>query len=133
MQVHTHYDTLKVSRDAPDEVIAAAYKALAKKFHPDVAPRAAAQMQAINAARDVLLDPAQRRSYDRWVAEQENLTRDYPDVFRRARILALSQGVEEKHLKFKKGAFRISRVERGDELAEMLIKFEFRCKSTVAA
>jgi len=34
-QVHTHYDNLKVARDAPPEVIRAAYKTLSQKFHPD--------------------------------------------------------------------------------------------------
>lgn len=34
--MRTHYDNLKVSRNAPPEVIKAAYKALTLKFHPDV-------------------------------------------------------------------------------------------------
>ena len=29
------YKILKISRDAPDEVIRAAYKVLASKYHPD--------------------------------------------------------------------------------------------------
>lgn len=33
--IRTHYDNLKVARDAPDAVIRAAYKALMQKFHPD--------------------------------------------------------------------------------------------------
>jgi DnaJ-class molecular chaperone len=126
MHAHTHYDTLKVARDAPPEVIAAAYKALAKKFHPDVSPGAGAQMRDINAARDALLDAAERERYDAGLRRQEDLARAYPDVFRRARSLALAQGIEERHLRFKKGAFRISRDAASDATAEMVIKFEFR-------
>ena len=33
--MHTHYDNLKISREAPPEVIRAAYKALSQKHHPD--------------------------------------------------------------------------------------------------
>jgi len=34
-RVRTHYDNLKVARDAPHEVIRAAYKTLSQKYHPD--------------------------------------------------------------------------------------------------
>ncbi|QYD24734.1 J domain-containing protein (plasmid) [Klebsiella quasipneumoniae] len=34
--MRTHYDNLKVSQDAPVEVIQAAYRTLAKKYHPDL-------------------------------------------------------------------------------------------------
>jgi hypothetical protein len=37
-KIHTHYDNLKVSRHAPQEVIRAAYKALSQKYHPDKNP-----------------------------------------------------------------------------------------------
>ena len=67
----THYDTLKVSRDAPIEVIQAAYRSLARKYHPDHASRTAdseAAMKAINAAYEILGDPARRAAYDRELA-----------------------------------------------------------------
>jgi DnaJ-class molecular chaperone len=35
MAIHSHYDSLKVARNAPPEVIRAAYKALSHKWHPD--------------------------------------------------------------------------------------------------
>ena len=66
-----HYDTLKVSRDAPVEVIQGAYRSLARKYHPDVAggsPEGEARMKAINEAYEVLSDPAKRAAYDRWLA-----------------------------------------------------------------
>lgn len=128
MAVHTHYDTLKVARDAPDEVIAAAYRALAKKYHPDTNPHrsAATTMQSINAARDVLLDPARRGQYDIWVSRQEAMVENYPDIFRRARKVALENGIQEKDLRLKRGAFRILRDKGKDALGVMLIKFEFQ-------
>ncbi|WP_174998440.1 J domain-containing protein [Burkholderia lata] len=62
-----HYDVLRVTRDAPPEVIRAAYKALSQKWHPDrnPSPEAGALMQSINHAYAVLSDPSQRADYDR--------------------------------------------------------------------
>ncbi|MCS6804710.1 MAG: DnaJ domain-containing protein, partial [Blastocatellia bacterium] len=37
-KLHTHYDNLKVARNAPPEVIRAAYKTLSQRFHPDRNP-----------------------------------------------------------------------------------------------
>ncbi len=70
----SHYDTLKVSRDAPIEVIQAAYRSLARKYHPDRTGNTEGQrmMQAINAAYAVLSDPAEREKYDRGLASQES-------------------------------------------------------------
>ena len=61
------YKTLQVDSEADPEVIQAAYRRLAQKFHPDVAPgpEAAARMTAINRAWAVLRDPASRAAYDR--------------------------------------------------------------------
>lgn len=74
MQFQTHYDNLKVARDAPPEVIRAAYKTLTQKFHPDRNPgnaEAARIMAAINASYDVLSNPQKRLDHDLWVAQQE--------------------------------------------------------------
>lgn len=61
------YKTLQVDPEAEDEVIGAAYRRLARKYHPDVAagPEAAARMAAINAAWEVIGDPARRAAFDR--------------------------------------------------------------------
>ncbi len=51
------YAVLGVSRDATDEEIKKAYRALAKKYHPDVNPgdkNAEARMKEINAAYDAI-------------------------------------------------------------------------------
>lgn len=65
----TLYQTLQVDQDADPEVIEAAFKRLALKYHPDrsTAPDAADKMRDILTARDVLADPARRRAYDRSV------------------------------------------------------------------
>ncbi len=73
-RVHTHYDNLKVTRDAPPEVIRAAYKTLCHKFHPDRhggSQRATQTFQLINNAYDVLSDPERRRQHDAWIARAE--------------------------------------------------------------
>lgn len=72
-KLRTHYDNLKVSRDAPIEVIQAAYRSLARKYHPDRnggTPEGEAAMKAINAAYEVLSDPQKRAEHDRWIAAQ---------------------------------------------------------------
>ncbi|HET9853021.1 MAG TPA: J domain-containing protein [Candidatus Limnocylindrales bacterium] len=59
------YEELEVSRQATPEVIEAAYRALAKRHHPDVA--AADDLERIkrlNEARDTLLSPTRRARYD---------------------------------------------------------------------
>lgn len=62
-----HYERLKVNPDAPVEVIRAAYRALAAKYHPDrhtQSQSAHADMVALNAAYEVLADPHTRAAYD---------------------------------------------------------------------
>ncbi|SRR6266568_3246171 len=73
-RVHTHYGNLKVARNAPPEVIHAAYKTLSQKYHPDRNPgdsEAARVMKIINASYAVLSDPIKRQEHDVWIAEQE--------------------------------------------------------------
>ncbi|PZN79792.1 MAG: hypothetical protein DM484_10860 [Candidatus Methylumidiphilus alinenensis] len=78
--MNNHYQTLKVSRDAPLEVIRMAYKVLCQKYHPDKYPdnRAAAVqvMKALNAAYAVLSDPAKRKDYDEFLDEAEALNEE---------------------------------------------------------
>jgi curved DNA-binding protein CbpA len=61
------YATLEVDSSASQEVVSAAYRALARRFHPDVAhgPEAAAHMVAINAAWELLRNPTVRATWDR--------------------------------------------------------------------
>lgn len=73
----THYDNLKVARNAPQEVIRAAYKTLTQKYHPDRNPDPSATriMSLLNEAYEVLSDPSKRREHDAWIesAEQDAL------------------------------------------------------------
>ena len=72
-RVHTHYDNLKVTRNAPFEVMKAAYRAMAQKYHPDLnpAPDAARVMKLVNEAWHVVSDPTRRAEHDKWIADQE--------------------------------------------------------------
>jgi curved DNA-binding protein CbpA len=73
-RIHTHYDNLKVTRNAPPEIIRAAFKALSQKFHPDRHggdARATQTFQLITAAYEVLSDPQRRRQHDEWIARAE--------------------------------------------------------------
>lgn len=76
--IHTHYDNLKVTRNAPPEVIRAAYKTLTQKYHPDRHPGnadAERVMALINQSFQVLSDPSRRAAHDRWITEQEQSTK----------------------------------------------------------
>ena len=61
-----YYATLQVDPGADPEVIEAAYRRLARKWHPDknADPQAGDRMQELNEAYEVLRDPARRRGYD---------------------------------------------------------------------
>ncbi len=62
-----HYAVLGVARDAPPEVIRAAYRVLAQKYHPDrnTAPDAGRRAEEINVAYSILKEPALRAEYDK--------------------------------------------------------------------
>lgn len=66
-EARDYYRVLQVDPDAEPEVIHAAYRRLASKYHPDVNQSAEAsdRMSEINAAYAVLKDPDQRAQYDR--------------------------------------------------------------------
>lgn len=66
----THYDNLKVTRDAPVGVIKASYRTLSQKYHPDRNPDPAALeiMKLVNLAWDGLSNPERRARHDRAIA-----------------------------------------------------------------
>jgi curved DNA-binding protein CbpA len=73
--MRTHYESLHVTEDAPEEVIRASYRALCLKHHPDTAgdtPRSKRRMQIINDAHAVLSDEAQRAAYDLVLRQARN-------------------------------------------------------------
>lgn len=71
------YKTLQVDPEAEDEVIAAAYRRLARKYHPDVAegPDARTRMSAINAAWKLIGDRGRRAAFDHQRALERALDR----------------------------------------------------------
>jgi hypothetical protein len=73
-KVHSHYENPKVARDAPPEVIRAAYRSLSLKYHPDRNPGdtdASRIMSILNTAFEILSDSEKRREHDRWIAQAE--------------------------------------------------------------
>ena len=58
------YATLGVGPGAPAEVISAAYRRLARIYHPDGRAQDARRMIEINRAYDLIKTPEQRRRYD---------------------------------------------------------------------
>jgi len=74
-KIRTHYDNLKVTRDAPISVIRAAYKALCQTFHPDKFQgsneEAERIIKLVNASYAVLIDPVKRNAHNAWIREQE--------------------------------------------------------------
>ena len=70
-----HYATLGLDHQCSADQIRAAYRVLAKKFHPDVNPGslgALARTQELNAAHAVLSDPEQRKTYDESLAAHQD-------------------------------------------------------------
>lgn len=65
-QGRTFYKILQVDQDAERDVIEAAFRRLAIKYHPDTStdPLAEGKMREILMAREVLLDEVRRRNYD---------------------------------------------------------------------
>jgi DnaJ-class molecular chaperone len=95
----THYDTLKVTQDAPVEVISAAYKALARLYHPDKNSSTEAKliMQNINMAYGILSDPVKRAEHDLWIKSQERRSERPPaDAGRRRAAAAPSRDLKAK-------------------------------------
>lgn len=87
-KVHSHYENLKVARDAPADDIRAAYRRLTRRYHPDRNPgdaEAERIMSMINVAYDTLSNTALRREHDRWIEQAE--APDDPSPNRRAESL----------------------------------------------
>jgi len=69
-----HYATLGLDRRCTAAQVRKAWRLLAKRHHPDVnggSEEAAERLKEINAAYEVLSDPARRAAYDRELSEME--------------------------------------------------------------
>ena len=66
MEFKDYYDTLGVKTDATDAEIKAAYRRLARKYHPDVSKESGAEekFKSVNEAYEALREPERRRAYD---------------------------------------------------------------------
>lgn len=75
MEFTDYYALLGIPRTADQAAIKAAYRALARKLHPDVNkdPASAERFKRVNEAHAVLSDPEKRAKYDRLGADWERL------------------------------------------------------------
>jgi curved DNA-binding protein len=73
MEFHDYYARLGVPRQAPLEDIKKAFRAQARRFHPDISKETDAEqrMRDINEAYVVLSDPDKRAAYDRLMDERQ--------------------------------------------------------------
>lgn len=72
MEYKDYYKTLGVDKNASEKEIKAAYRKLARKYHPDVNPndpQAEARFKEINEANEVLSNPEKRAKYDQLGAD----------------------------------------------------------------
>jgi len=90
MSNRDYYDILGVGRNASDDEIKAAFRKLARQYHPDVSKEANAEesFKEINEAYGVLSDADKRARYDRFGKEGlgniggfHDYTADFGDIF----------------------------------------------------
>jgi curved DNA-binding protein CbpA len=61
-----YYVVLGIAEDASEETIRSAFRALARRYHPDVgAGSSLVEFQRVREAYETLVDPERRRRYDR--------------------------------------------------------------------
>lgn len=73
-----YYKVLGIDRSAGEKEVRAAYRRLARKYHPDVnhgQPDATERFKEINEAHEVLSNPESRRLYDRYGENWRNVQR----------------------------------------------------------
>lgn len=82
MAINTHYDILKVSRDASSDVIRAAYKELTQNYVSDNNPSVDATklMKVIHNSYAILSNPIQKSKYDQWLLEQDSIGSEIKNV-----------------------------------------------------
>jgi DnaJ-class molecular chaperone len=78
MEYKDYYATLGVPRTASEKDIKAAYRKLARQYHPDVNkdPGATDRFKTINEAYEVLSDPKKRAKYDQLGSDWERVERE---------------------------------------------------------
>ncbi|MES2184968.1 MAG: hypothetical protein V4505_10525, partial [Pseudomonadota bacterium] len=75
MRIQTHYDNLRIPRDAPPEIVGTAYWVLKRgwqKARDEGNPDAGQVLRLVEAAFRVLSDPEERVRHDAWIVAREN-------------------------------------------------------------
>jgi len=102
-----YYEILEVDKNASQEVIEKAYKALAKKYHPDLQQGAqkeeyAEKMKIINQAYEVLSDTFKREDYDEQLQsetlsqeEQEKIMQENYELKQRINKIGQQQATQQ--------------------------------------
>ncbi|MEX1192577.1 MAG: J domain-containing protein [Brumimicrobium sp.] len=83
MEFIDYYKVLGVSKQATEKEIKAAYRKLARKYHPDLNPNnkeAEKKFKQLNEANEVLSDPEKRKKYDEFGKDWK-----HADEFKKAR------------------------------------------------
>lgn len=80
MATKNYYELLEISPDANAATIKAAYRAMCKKYHPDINPKTTELFKQINEAYSTLIDPVARAAYDRKLAAGDD-SDDYDDDY----------------------------------------------------
>jgi len=122
----SHYATLGLDRRCSPAQIRAAYRSLARQFHPDLnphSPPAIARTQELNAAYEILSDTEKRAAYDRELEVAKNSSAPAHRTKIRRNV---SQDVNLRLEDFLRGATREVRVHDpanpgGTEIYELVI------------
>jgi curved DNA-binding protein CbpA len=97
-----YYVVLGIAEDADEEMIRSAFRALARRYHPDVgAGSSPVEFQRAREAYETLVDPERRRRYD-----QRRAPRNHPVVIKE--VIVTSPFVEPL-VGFRRSSFDVPR------------------------
>ena len=97
-----YYVVLGIAEDADEETIRSAFRALARRYHPDVgAGSSLVEFQRAREAYETLVDPERRRQYD-----QLRASRNHSVVIRE---VIVSRPFAEPLVGFRRSCFGVSR------------------------
>ena len=101
MENKNYYDLLEISKKASPEVIEKAYKALVKKYHPDLYEgdklEAEEIIKKINEAYDVLSDSNKRAKYDATLTDDNISKEDYDKLQQELNSLKHNQNFNQNY------------------------------------